>query len=307
MEFSLNEDQRALVEAVDALLARHAGTARAIELGPSALDVVLMGAFVEAGFDRVALDLDPLAAVLAIERVARAAGAISAGASLLVWPMLKGEAAPGVTALVDPARSFLARFASDAETMLVLCGEEARELAASASAPAVESNFGFPLGRVPEEEVAAGRSLGPGSSAHLERWWRLALAAEILGSAGAALDCTVAYLTERRQFGQPIGAFQAVQHRLADCAVRLEGLRWLVYETAHQSAPREAAATTAGLAAELAGLIHRETHQLTGAIGFTHEHDLHVHTMRLKALELELGGAGAHYRALARLRWSAGA
>lgn len=307
MQFGLNDEQRALVTAMDALLEDHAGAARAIELGPAGFDASLAEALGEAGFDRIALDLGPLEAVLVVERVAHAGGAISAGASLLVAPMLTGEVLPGPVALVEPARSTLARFAPGAGTVLALCGNEARTFRPEEALPPVEANFGFPLGRVPEVSILAGRSLGVGSATDLLRWWRLALAAEILGAASAALDCTVAYLTERRQFGQPIGAFQAVQHRLADCAVRLEGLRWLSYETAYQGAGAEAAATTAGLAAELAGHVHRETHQLTGAIGFTHEHDLHVYSMRLKALELELGGASAHYRNLAQLRWNAGA
>jgi hypothetical protein len=51
--------------------------------------------------------------------------------------------------------------------------------------------------------------------------------------------------------------------------------------------------------------VHREVHQLSGAIGYTTEHDLHVWSMRLQALRLELGGAGAQLRALARERWGA--
>ena len=304
MQFSLDEGQQALVSALDALLERHAGPARAIELGPASFDSRLDAALADAGYERIALDLGPLEAVLAIERVARAGGAISAGASLLVLPMVTGETARGPVALVEPARSGLARFAPGASAVLAIDGEVARRITPGEEPiVAAESNFGFPLGRLPADRVASGRSLGAGSGALLLRWWRLALAAEILGAAGAALDQTVGYLSERRQFGQPIGAFQAVQHRLADCAVRLEAVRWLVYETAHGAAPAEAAATTAGLASELAAHVHRETHQLSGAIGFTHEHDLHVWTMRLKALELELGGASAHYRDLARLRW----
>jgi hypothetical protein len=307
MEFGLNEEQRTLVDAVDALLAGSSGPTRAIELGSAGFDAALNTALGDTGFDRVALDLGPLDAVLVIERVAHAGGAISTGASLLVGPMLCGEILPGPVALVEPGRSTLARFAPGAKTVIGLCDDEARLFHPTEPLPPVEANFGFPLGRVPEGAILAGRSLGARSAAGLLRWWRLALAAEVLGAATAALDCTVAYLSQRRQFGQPIGAFQAVQHRLADAAVRLEGLRWLTYETAYRGADAEAAATTAGLAAELAGQIHRETHQLTGAIGFTHEHDLHVYTMRLKALELELGGASAHYRDVARLRWNADA
>jgi alkylation response protein AidB-like acyl-CoA dehydrogenase len=119
----------------------------------------------------------------------------------------------------------------------------------------------------------------------------------------SALAQTVAYLKERRQFGRTIASFQAVQHRLADCAVRVEGSRWLVYEAAYQRAPEEATACAAAYALESARQIFRETHQLSGAIGFTREHDLHVWSMRLHALGSELSGVTGHRRALASARW----
>jgi hypothetical protein len=49
--------------------------------------------------------------------------------------------------------------------------------------------------------------------------------------------------------------------------------------------------------------VFRETHQLSGAIGYTREHDLHVWSMRLQALRLELAGAAAQRRAVAESRW----
>jgi alkylation response protein AidB-like acyl-CoA dehydrogenase len=85
--------------------------------------------------------------------------------------------------------------------------------------------------------------------------------------------------------------------------VRVEGSRWLAYEAAYQRAPAEAAACAAAHAIESARLISRETHQLSGAIGFTREHDLHVWSMRLHALGSEQGGLAGHRSALATARW----
>jgi alkylation response protein AidB-like acyl-CoA dehydrogenase len=147
--------------------------------------------------------------------------------------------------------------------------------------------------------------LGDGSGASLRRWWRVALAAETLGTMQAALDVTVEYVKRRRQFGRAIGSFQALQHRLAMCTVRIEGARRLTYEAAGLGAPEEAAAVAAAHATDAANEIFRETHQMTGAMGFTREHDLHVFSMRLQALRLELGGASAHRRAIASSRWIA--
>ena len=119
----------------------------------------------------------------------------------------------------------------------------------------------------------------------------------------AALALTIDYLKQRRQFGRAIASFQAVQHRLAECAVMVEGARWLAFEAAWRGAPFEAAATAAAYAAAAAARVFLETHQLSGAIGYTREHDLHVFSMRLEALRLELGGVEGHRRALAHARW----
>jgi alkylation response protein AidB-like acyl-CoA dehydrogenase len=309
VDFELSDDQRAVVEAVDALLARHAGPARAIELaGKGAYDAALDAALAEAGFAELAFgeETGALEAALAVERVARAAGTVAFAAGALVAPLVAGRALPGPVALGQAADAGPIRFAPAARTLLVLDGDVVRvtPLAAGDVAP-VRSNFGYPAGRVSEAARRRGESLGPGSGERLAAWWRVALAAEALGAMDAALRFTVGYVTQRRQFGRPIGSFQAVQHRLADCAVEVEGARWLAYEAAARGAPAEAAACAAGFALAAAGRVHRETHQLSGAIGYTTEHDLHVWSMRLQALRLELGGAGAQLRALARARWNA--
>jgi alkylation response protein AidB-like acyl-CoA dehydrogenase len=286
LDFEPSEDQRAIVEAVEALLVRHAGPARAIELDArTAYDHELDAALANAGFVDTALaeGVGFLEATLVTEAVARAGGVVSIGASALV--------APGVAARVPPG--------------LLDAGQEARLVPLRpGDVTPVPSNFMLPVGRV-HVSAGAGESLGPGSAARLRRFRRLALAAEILGTMQAALDVTVEYVKRRRQFGRAIGSFQALQHRLAQCTVSVEGTRWLTYEAAARGAPDEATALAAAQAAEAAGQLFRETHQLTGAMGFTREHDLHVFSMRLPALRLELGGASTHRRAIARARWAA--
>ena len=74
---------------------------------------------------------------------------------------------------------------------------------------------------------------------------------------------------------------------------------------AWRGADAESAAAAAAFASAAAARVFTETHQLSGAIGYTLEHDLHVFSMRLQALRLELGGVGAHRRALASARWVA--
>jgi alkylation response protein AidB-like acyl-CoA dehydrogenase len=126
------------------------------------------------------------------------------------------------------------------------------------------------------------------------------------GAMRAAVERALTHVQQRHQFGRPIGSFQALQHRLATLHVAVEGTRWLALEAAWHGAPAARAATAAAHAAAAAALVFRETHQMNGAIGFTREHELCVHSLRLQTLRVELGGVSAHRRALASARWRAG-
>lgn len=308
MDFELSDEQRAILEAVEALLAQHAGAARAIELGPKGeYDHSLAEALGEAGFTGVALadETGALEATLVVEAISRACGVMSFGAEILVAPMVAGRSLPGPIGLALAAQEVPIRYGAHARTLLVSDGDEARivSLAPGAAKP-VKSNFGYPMGRV-RLQKGDGDSLGAGSGPVLRNWWRLAIAAEAVGTMGAALDITLDYVKRRRQFGRAIGSFQAVQHRLAQCAVWKEGSRWLTYEASHHGAQREGAATAAAHAVDAAQRVFNETHQFTGAMGFTREHDLHAWSMRLWALRLELDGAAGQRRAVAQARWVA--
>ena len=308
MDFDLNEEQQAVLAAVGQLLAQRAGAGRAIELAKkSEYDGELEAALSKSGFLDVALDEEMgfLEAVLVTEAVSAAAGVVSIGAQVLVAPGLLRRNLPGPVAVTRLGHRGPVRFGAHARTLLLDAGDEARwiELDPTKTEP-VRSNFGYPMGRI-EIDPIAGESLGPGSGATLRNWWRLAIAAEAVGSMGSALDVTVAYVKQRHQFGRAIGSFQAIQHRLAQCAVLREATRWMVYEAAYKGAPADATATAAAYATKAADQIFAETHQLTGAMGFTREHDLHVWSMRLQALRLEAGGIDGHQRAAAQARWLA--
>jgi alkylation response protein AidB-like acyl-CoA dehydrogenase len=308
VDFELDDDQRAIVEAVEALLAKHAGPERAAALARrEAYDAELEAALAGAGFLGVALaeGAGALEAALVVEAVARAAGVAAVGAAALAVPVALGRALPAPVALVDEAWPGPVRYARDARTLVALRGDDARAVAlAPGDAVPVPTSFGYPLARVDEALARAGQDLGPRAGRRLRGGWRLALAVELAGTMRGALDATVRYLKERRQFGRPIASFQAVQHRLAWCAVQVEGSRWLALEAAARGAPEEAAALAAAHAAQLAKRVFAEAHQLSGAIGYTREHALHVWSMRLQALRLELGGAAEHARAAARARWA---
>jgi alkylation response protein AidB-like acyl-CoA dehydrogenase len=299
VDFALTDDQAALVASVDTLLERHAGPARARELlRDGRYDAPLMAALAEAGFlDLAEEGAGPLEAALVTEAVARAAGCAPVGARALVAPAVLPAPLPAVVALAPDGPEALTRWAADADVIVI--GGRAVPAAEVAAEP-VPSMFGYPLSRLDAPAAEAGE---PVDTERLLAWWRVALAAEMVGTMEAALSMTVAHVTDRRQFGRPLGANQALQHRLAELHHGLEGARWLTRYAAATGARAEDAAAAASQAARVAEVLTRETHQLSGAMGLTEEYDLFLWTMRLPALRLELGGASAHDAALARARW----
>jgi len=303
MDLQLDDGQRAIVDAVSTLCAKQAGPKRAIELDrDGGYDHALHAALRDAGFFDVLGEMGLLEAVLVAETLARHAAVVSFGATGIVLPGLGERASHGVTALAEGKAARPARFAQHASQALCLEGADAElfQLVPGQIEP-VASNFMFPLGKLALS--GAGSKLGVQQGQRARDLARLALSAECVGSMDAALDLTVRYVTQRRQFGRAIGSFQAVQHRLAHAKVLVEGARYLTYEAAAKQGDAERVALAAAHATSAARVVHNETHQLTGALGFTREHDLFVWSMRLQALRLELGGTTAHRRALAAARW----
>jgi alkylation response protein AidB-like acyl-CoA dehydrogenase len=125
---------------------------------------------------------------------------------------------------------------------------------------------------------------------------RVALAADMAGGAERVLEMTVEHVKTRRQFGQPIGAFQAVQHACADMMVAVECAKaattyaaWAVAERADDAAV--AAATAKATAGDAYRQVTAKAIQLHGGIGFTWEHDLHVYYKRAMSTEVTFGDA----------------
>jgi alkylation response protein AidB-like acyl-CoA dehydrogenase len=109
---------------------------------------------------------------------------------------------------------------------------------------------------------------------------RLIIAAQSLGMAQRAFDDVLAYIKERKQFGKPIGSFQALRHRISDLATELEATRLLVYDVAARvdtdpSAlfPREASMAKLK-ATELAKRMTLEGVQMMGGYGYAVEYDM---------------------------------
>jgi alkylation response protein AidB-like acyl-CoA dehydrogenase len=161
------------------------------------------------------------------------------------------------------------------------------------------------LGGAPAAKVAAGRTaIDRARDAGL-----VLIAADAYGGARRCLDMTVRYVLTREQFGQPIGAFQAVKHQLADLATDLEpalSLWWYAahaYDRLRDRAERHAAIAKAHLT-DLYDRTTRMTTELHGGIGFTWEYDLHLWFRRAVFDRAFLGEAGYHReRAAALAGW----
>jgi len=133
----------------------------------------------------------------------------------------------------------------------------------------------------------------------LEQRGALGTAAFLLGLARRQLDLTVAYVKERKQFGAPIGSFQAIKHPLADAVVGTEFAWPAVLRAAQSVIDGEELADVhvsmaKGLASDAAYRMSRVCLQAHGAMGYTVEYDLHLFAKRTWALAKDWGTASEH-------------
>jgi alkylation response protein AidB-like acyl-CoA dehydrogenase len=138
-----------------------------------------------------------------------------------------------------------------------------------------------------------------------------ALAAEMVGGMQRSLDLTVDYAKMRKQFGKPIGMFQAVQHQCADMYLETESSRSAAYYAAwalEENAPDAAVAVSIAkmYASDAARTVGNRGIQVHGGMGFTWENDLHLYYRRAKASETAFGDATYHRERIARLVIDAG-
>jgi hypothetical protein len=127
----------------------------------------------------------------------------------------------------------------------------------------------------------------------------LGTAAVLVGLGQAMLDLTVGYVSERQQFGQPVGSFQAVKHHLADAALAIEFARPTVWRAAwsvaHDEPTRARDVSMAkAMASDAAEMVGRKALQCHGAIGYTVEADLHLYLKRTWALARTWGDSAHH-------------
>lgn len=269
MDFQLTEEQRALKAGVrDLLEGRFDGAAlrAAADSGAPSLDRGLWRELGDAGFFSLrvpegdgGVGLGLPEAVLAFEEAGRA---LLPG-PLVATSLAAGEvpgAAQGATVVTAPSGGLVPWL----EAADVVLGEVGGAVPLRSVDPLT------PLHRVP-----GGADEGGVTAPEAD----LLIAAEQLGSAGKTCEAAVRYARERTQFGQAIGAFQAVKHLCAQMLVRAEVARAAVYAASVTGDVTEFAGAKL-LADEAAVRNARDCLQVHGGMGFTWEADVHLHLKR---------------------------
>jgi alkylation response protein AidB-like acyl-CoA dehydrogenase len=162
---------------------------------------------------------------------------------------------------------------------------------------------GEPLGSSDGDTLDQSAGIPPNSTSAAERI-RAAIAAEVVGVCQRALDMTLAYVKERKQFSVPVGSFQGVSHRCAEMLLHTESARATAYHAAWAADAEplllaEAAALAAAAAAEGGQSVTASAIQMHGGVGFTWEADVHWLYKRAQLDSALLGGAKRHRAALA--------
>jgi len=191
-----------------------------------------------------------------------------------------------------------------AGVIVVVDGADARLVEGGEAEPAASIDPTRPAARVDRADPT-GEPL-PGDVAAAADRALVAVAAELVGICERGLEMTVAYVKDRKQFGTPVGAYQAVSHRCAQMLLDTEGARAAVSYAAWaaDADPErlpEAAAMAKAAASDAGRDVTAAAIQLHGGIGFTWEADVHWLFKRAQLDAALLGGASAHRARLAQL------
>lgn len=326
MRFELSEDQQEIQRTARELLAerssftqvRAAGEARREDdaLWAELRDLGWPGIAVDEAHGGSGLGVIELAAIA--EELGRAVAPVPFLGTALAGLVVQHDASdgdrerwlPGLAsgelrgAVTLPGDAVPVPGASD-EGLVVVAGADGPQLHAPGSGVAVAVDAIDPTrghGRV-TAAGAAPRDGGPGGG--LDRA-TIVVAAELVGVLQRALEATVDYVKDRKQFGVPVGSFQAVKHEAAQMLRDVEVAKVLVANAAwvadagDQAKLSEAAALAKAAASAAGRRVSAQAIQLHGGIGFTWEADLHWLFKRAQIDAVLLGGAGHHRQRIAR-------
>jgi alkylation response protein AidB-like acyl-CoA dehydrogenase len=328
MDFDLNEDQREIKSVARELLSARSTWARVREAAVAGeYDDTLWREIVELGWPGIAVSeenggqgLGIVELAVLLEELGYACAAVpflstavaaavidrySDGNLLEYLPgLLRGETRVGL------GRSGLILDGADGPAALLLHGGRVMQVDSDRE-PLQTIDPTRRFGRIPEGQPFAG---GWGSDSDNDTGEAAAglittaLAAELLGVCQRALEMTLDYVKERRQFGVPVGSFQAVSHRCAEMLLHTESVRSAAYYAAWAAddgvgggvSITEAAALAGAAAATGGREVAASAIQAHGGIGFTWEADVHWLYKRAEVDRMLLGGNSVHHATLAR-------
>ncbi|WP_329281080.1 acyl-CoA dehydrogenase family protein [Streptomyces sp. NBC_01451] len=281
MEFEFDEDQRMLQRVVRETVAR----SRALS------EEQLWSTYLELGW----LEAPPVELAIILEELGYAADPTPFLATATWFAPLAGRLPNGSgTAVFDGVGEFvLDADRADEIALLTPDGVVVRSGADVRAERVAVFDPTIHVARVDHPELVAG----------VPELALMGLAISTVGSCRRILDLVVAHVKQRRQFGVPIGSFQAVKHKAADMYVAIERARALALYSALTIAEDDrqrarAAAMAKAAAGECQRLCFQSGFQLFGAMGYTWENELQIHLKRAKAGDLLLGTAAVHRKAL---------
>jgi len=300
MHFAFTEEQQSIAEAIDAVLSsectpevvRAAETERPTELWATLAEVGLFAIHISEDEGGLGLGMTDL--VPALERCGYHAVPLPVTDAIAIGPEL--DDAEGVAEGRVRVSIAVGGLTQDADLADVLTVHTANGLALASGR------------HIRQHSVDRARwvfsGLSPDAPLDIDadkvrQRATLATAAQLLGGARRMLDMATAYAKARRQFGKPIGAQQAVQHRLADALLALSFATPAVHraalsiDSATDTADRDVSMAKA-MASDAARVVRGAALQVHGAIGYTIECDLQLWLTRSIALESLWGTAGFH-------------
>ena len=326
MYFGFDDDQLALRDAVAGLLEKRAGLATLQQAwaDPGAAEVWSVWSEL-AGMGVHGLMAPESAGGSGMDWVTMALVLAEAGRVALPLPLLE-TAAVGVAALIrsgDPLGILPSLV--DGSAVLTVSGGEDPETPVPASSRADWFLLGGTLYRRDEVQLQAlasvdrtrdaatvrpvGAGTALGESDDIADLGALASAAVLVGLGRALVSMTVGYVKERRQFGVPVGSFQAIKHHLADATMHVEFAAPTVWaaaweagrpETAGESHLRRSISLAKAMASDAAERAARIALQCHGAMGYTDDYHLHMWLKRVWCLSPSFGSARRHRRRLGR-------
>ena len=220
-------------------------------------------------------------------------------------PGIASGEARGTVGLVRDGEARLVPDADSAEVIVLIAPDGTGTVVEASSADIEPFDAMDRTRRFARVRADGGEALAGDAQGALDRI-ATALAAETVGVAQNAMERAVEYARDRKQFGRPIGSYQAVSHRCAQMLLEVEGSRSAAYYAgwcadAEPDSLPAAAAMAKAYSSDAGWRVCGSSLQVHGGIGFTWEHDLHFYLKRAKTNAMLFGSASEHRERLADL------